>query len=94
MLTQWVVMVLNCNVLCYLQQCKCPDQDLWAPLYSAEDSNPQTSRLKNLESHVKVNYAEVLENAACIACCANSTDQRHWQATVVAVSDNMMCHSY
>jgi hypothetical protein len=33
MLTQWVVMVLNCNVLCHLQQCKCPDQDLWAPLY-------------------------------------------------------------
>ncbi len=34
MLTQWVVMVLNCNVLCHLQQCKCPDQDLWAPLYA------------------------------------------------------------
>ncbi len=33
MLTQWVVVVLNCNVLCHLQQCKCPDQDLWAPLY-------------------------------------------------------------
>ena len=34
MLTQWVVMVLNCNVLCHLQQCKCPDQDLWTPLYT------------------------------------------------------------
>ena len=33
MLTQWVVMVLNSNVLCHLQQCKCPDQDLWDPLY-------------------------------------------------------------
>ena len=33
MLTQWVVMVLNCNVPCHLQHCKCPDQDLWAPLY-------------------------------------------------------------
>ncbi len=31
MLTQWVVMVLKCNVLCHLQHCKCPDQDLWAP---------------------------------------------------------------
>ena len=29
-LTQWVVMVLKCNVLCHLQPCKCPDQDLWA----------------------------------------------------------------
>jgi len=28
MLTQWVVMVLNCNLPCHLQQCKCPDQDL------------------------------------------------------------------
>ena len=26
-------MVMNCNVPCHLQQCKCPDQDLWAPLY-------------------------------------------------------------
>ncbi len=25
MLTQWDVMVLNCNVLCHLQQCKCPE---------------------------------------------------------------------
>ena len=33
MLTQWVVMVLNCNVICHIQQCKCPDQNLWAPLY-------------------------------------------------------------
>ena len=33
MLTQWVVMVLNYNAPCHLQQCKCPDQDLWAPLY-------------------------------------------------------------
>ena len=33
MLTQWVVMVLNCNVLYHLQQCKCPGQDLWAPLH-------------------------------------------------------------
>ncbi len=34
MLTDWVVMVLNCNVPCHLPQCKCPDQDLWAPLYT------------------------------------------------------------
>ena len=33
MLTQWAVMVLNCHVLDHLQQCKCSDQDLWAPLY-------------------------------------------------------------
>jgi len=32
MLNHWVVMVLNGNVPCHLQQCKCPDQDLWAPL--------------------------------------------------------------
>ena len=39
MLTQWVVMVLNCNVLCHLQQCKCPDQHLWAPLYLLESDD-------------------------------------------------------
>ena len=33
MLSHWVVIVLNVNVPCHLQQCKCPDQDLWAPLY-------------------------------------------------------------
>jgi len=33
MLSHWVVMVLNGNAPCHLQQCKCPDQDLWAPLY-------------------------------------------------------------
>jgi len=33
MLSHWVVMVMNGNVPCYLRQCKCPDQDLWAPLY-------------------------------------------------------------
>ncbi len=27
-------MVMNGNVPCHLQQCKCPDQDLWAPLYT------------------------------------------------------------
>ncbi len=27
-------MVVNGNVPCHLQQCKCPDQDLWAPLYT------------------------------------------------------------
>ena len=31
MLTHWVVIVLNGNVPCHLQQCKCPDQVLWAP---------------------------------------------------------------
>ncbi len=33
MLSHWDVMVMNDNVPCHLQQCKCPDQDLWAPLY-------------------------------------------------------------
>ena len=32
MLSHWVVMVLNGNAPCHLQQCKFPDQDLWAPL--------------------------------------------------------------
>ena len=31
MLIQWVVMALNCNVPCHLQQCKCPDQRLMGP---------------------------------------------------------------
>ena len=45
MLTQWVVMFLNCNVPCHLQQCKCPDQDLWAPLYfPSEGAVPTTTR--------------------------------------------------
>jgi len=38
MLSHWVVMVLNGNAPCHLQQCKCPDQDLWAPLYIASFS--------------------------------------------------------
>ncbi len=66
MLTQWIVMVLNCNVLCHLQQCKCPDQDLWAPLYlfSATLKQPKPSNLKpyicfqQLEAHVQVQAAK------------------------------------
>ncbi len=37
-------MVMNGNVPCHLQQCKCPDQDLWAPLYRQEV--PEEDRLK------------------------------------------------
>ena len=32
-------MVLNCNVPCHLQQCKCPDQDIWALLYNQFSSS-------------------------------------------------------
>ena len=45
MLTQRVVMVLNCNVLCHLQQCKCPDQDLWAPLYTELENSFRLAKL-------------------------------------------------
>ncbi len=41
-------MVMNGNVPCHLQQCKCPDQDLWAPLYINDlGANKQSSVLVN-----------------------------------------------
>ncbi len=77
MLTQWVVMVLNCNVLCHLQQCKCPDQDLRAPLYYNRSQNPAkpkhiivrgSSKLKGYEPHLHAclpgtNYSPYLADA-------------------------------
>ncbi len=83
MLTQWVVMVLHCNVLCHLQQCKCPDQDLLAPLYT------NCSYWKvSTKSQVALNmgiWSSVWPMALACACLVNVAEQRSSVKWLVAL---------
>ena len=81
-------MVLNGNVPCH-QQCKCPDQDLWAPLYVVYDPSQTRWNVKLLDLFASltntrehgalhlVNVVQYCENSESQCLCGNKAHFSH-----------------
>ena len=66
MLTHWLVMVLNRNVTCHLQQCKCPDQDLWAPLYALKGLQVVCVKWMVRQTEGRLNHQKILKRTGIL----------------------------